>query len=326
MKELPLVSFFCGAGGLDLGFRQAGFGIQLAYDSDAAAVQTHNRNFGPTAIEANIAGLSVDKVARHWQERTITAPIGVIGGPPCQAFSVANVNQSVNDPRRRLTAHFARLILGLLEEFNVDFFVFENVPGLVGVKHVDRYASFRERLSDSFHIYEHMLDAQDFGVPQRRRRFFVIGLNKSKFSEVQIDPLRYRSTGSVTVADAIRHLPDATHFERGLSSDRIPYHPNHWCMKPKSAKFGSTESTGRSFRKLKWEDVSPTVAYGNREVHVHPTGARRLSVLEAMLLQGFPEDFVLTGNLSSQIRMISQAVAPPVAGAVARAIRSSLYE
>jgi DNA (cytosine-5)-methyltransferase 1 len=80
----------------------------------------------------------------------------------------------------------------------------------------------------------------------------------------------------------------------------------------KSRKFSSGRlSTGRSFKLLAWDEVSPTIAYGNREIHVHPNGGRRLSVFEAMLLQGFPSDYILTGTLSSQVTQISNAVGLP---------------
>src|SRR5207253_642295 len=92
-------------------------------------------------------------------------------------------------------------------------------------------------------------------------------------------------------------------------------------------KFATGESSdGRSFKRLKWGDVSPTVAYGNREIHVHPEGARRLTILEAMLLQGFPRDYALTGTLSAQVTQVSNAVPPPIAEAIARSLRSLLDE
>jgi DNA (cytosine-5)-methyltransferase 1 len=77
---------------------------------------------------------------------------------------------------------------------------------------------------------------------------------------------------------------------------------------------------GRSFKRLSWSDASPTIAFGNREIHIHPTGTRRLSIYEAMLLQGFPASFVLEGNLSEQVEQVSNAVPPPLAKSVAAAI------
>ena len=94
-------------------------------------------------------------------------------------------------------------------------------------------------------------------------------------------------------------------------------------MQPRSPKFKSGEfGTGRSFRKLNWNEPSPTVAYGHREIHVHPDGARRLSIYEAMLLQGFPKSFELVGTLSEQVTQVSNAVPPPVARAIATTLKT----
>jgi DNA (cytosine-5)-methyltransferase 1 len=92
----------------------------------------------------------------------------------------------------------------------------------------------------------------------------------------------------------------------------------------KDSSFDFTSGRGRSFRALSWNKPSFTVAYGNREVHVHPKMHRRLSVFEAMLLQGFPRKYVFEGTLSDQIRLVSEAVAPPVAKAIGIALRQQL--
>ena len=116
-------------------------------------------------------------------------------------------------------------------------------------------------------------------------------------------------------------------FKRGIQGEDIPHHPNHWTMNPKSHRFSVTEKlpTGRSFRQLNWDQPSHTVAYGHREIHVHPNGTRRLSIYEAMLLQGFNPDFRMLGNLSEQVTQVSNAVAPPVALALATSIKQLLY-
>ena len=99
-------------------------------------------------------------------------------------------------------------------------------------------------------------------------------------------------------------------------------------MKPKSQRFfdGSLAegySSARSFKTLAWNEPSITASYGHREVHVHPEGTRRLSVFEAMLLQGFPKQYVLEGTLSAQIDQVSEAVPPQLAHAIATTIRSA---
>ena len=97
-------------------------------------------------------------------------------------------------------------------------------------------------------------------------------------------------------------------------------------MRPRSGKFlNGAGSTGRSFRKLTWTKPSWTVASGHRELHVHPSGSRRVSILEAMLLQGFPKKYRLLGSLSSQVSQVSNAVPPPVAAAIGKELYDLLY-
>ncbi len=125
--------------------------------------------------------------------------------------------------------------------------------------------------------------------------------------------------------EIIGSLPPPAIFERGMGTDEIPFHQNHWCLKPRSEKFFNGflkegDVKGRPFRVLEWSKPSWTVAYGHREVHIHPSGKRRLSIYEAMLLQGFRSDYVLKGTLSDQIRLVSDAVPPPLARAIAESV------
>jgi len=118
-------------------------------------------------------------------------------------------------------------------------------------------------------------------------------------------------------------------FAHGRDPADFGLHPNHWHMNPKSEKFRSGANEpghhlGRSFRMLHWDEPSQTIAFGHREVAVHPDGHRRLTVFEAMLLQGFPTNYVLKGTLSDQIRLISDAVPPPLAQALASAVSAML--
>jgi DNA (cytosine-5)-methyltransferase 1 len=219
-------------------------------------------------------------------------------------------------------------VAGLNQEFGIDFFLFENVPGFAGSRHNLRFQRMKGRLERAgFHISEGLLDARNFGVPQIRPRVFVAGINREKYGSLEFAlPTRSRAR-TRNVADAIRGLPKPLFFTRQLNGRKHPLHPNHWCMYPKSARFdGSLEldPRKRSFRVLQWEQPSYTVAYGHREVHVHPSRRRRLSVFEAMLLQGFPRRYELMGTLTDQIRLISDAVPPPVARALAAALRRQL--
>ena len=332
MRRPGLISLFCGPGGFDVGFAQAGFDTRLAYDKDAVCVRTHRRNHPlAKAVEADLSAVGVDDIITEWRKRSKAPPRGVIGGSPCQSFSISNVFQSPDDHRHELPDHFARLLKGLHEEFALDFFVFENVPGLAAKKHSHRLDKLKTQLRRTgFNIFTATLDAQHFGVPQMRPRVFVVGINGERHADVDF---RF-PTGSWwgeprTVRDVLWGLPEPVYFDRSNPKPKIPFHPNHWCMRPHAARFGDGSlqpghAQGRSFRVLWWDRPSYTVAYGNREVHVHPERHRRLSMYEALLLQGFPKKYVLEGTLTDQIRLVSEAVSPPVARALAIAIRKQL--
>jgi len=202
------------------------------------------------------------------------------------------------------------------------------VLGLKARRHKHRFSLiFRSLERAGFTLFEQELDASAFGVPQKRRRLFIVGVNKLKFPDLKFRSPTETVAIPVTVREALGHLPPPTFFRKSLTSIDMPVHPNHWAMNPRSPKFKNGESfNGRSFKKLAWDKPSWTVAYGNREVHVHPTGTRRLSVFEAMLLQSFPESYELRGTLSDQIAQVSDAVPPLLAEAVAKAVKQTIYQ
>ena len=326
-KALPkIVSVFSGAGGLDHGFRSAGFEIVAAFDISEAAVKTHKRNFpGSNAVAGDLVKLRPVGVAKIVLESIPRGSrIGLIGGPPCQGFSRANTRAKATDPRNDLPNLYVRIVKELQKAYEVEFVVFENVLGMRDKKHAVAYAELIKGLRDlDLDITEKELCALDFGVPQTRRRIVLAAMRKG----TKRAPVRPRKRkGRSSVRDAIGGFPTPTFFAPKLTEKDIPHHPNHWTMNPRSARFKSkgVVHNGRSFKQLKWTKPSPTIAFGHREIYVHPNGRRRLSIFEAMRLQGFPKGFVLEGNLSEQVEQISNAVPPPLARSVASAIRRTL--
>lgn len=326
-EAFPTLSLFSGAGGLDWGFRREGFRVLLACDHFQAAVNSYNLNSREKV--ARLADLSTASVRQIVDLMGETAPgeqpLGVIGGPPCQGFSRGNAAANPDDPRNLLPHRFADLLADLNDLYALRFFVFENVMGLANPRHIEKLSAIRARFeSAGFTVFQQSLNANAFGVPQNRPRLFVVGLNSQLFPGAGFKFPNGRSKAR-TVRDAIEGLPDPVFFTRGINQEDIPHHPNHWTMQPKSPKLTATKATdGRSFRRLLWDEESPTVAYGNREIHIHPEGGRRLSVHEAMLLQGFPPRYRLSGNFSEQITQVSNAVPPPVARALARSLRAAI--
>ncbi len=326
-NALPkIVSLFSGAGGLDHGFLTAGFDIVAAFDISEAAVKTHKRNF-PTsnAIVGDLAELRPAGVAKLvLASLTKGSRIGLIGGPPCQGFSRANTRAKATDPRNQLPSLYVAIVKELQKYYNVDFVVFENVLGMRDKKHAVAYAQLIKGLRKlNLDITEKELCSLDFGVPQTRKRIVLAALRKGG-SRLAVRPRKRK--GLLSVRDAIGGIPKPKYFSPKLTEKDIPHHPNHWTMNPKSPRFRSKVDghNGRSFKQLKWSKPSPTIAFGHREIYVHPNGRRRLSIFEAMLLQGFPKTFVLEGNLSEQVEQVSNAVPPPLAKSIASAIKRSL--
>lgn len=319
------MSLFSGPGGLDLGFHAVGFRTLFAADFSERAVETYNRNLPPVAHKLDLAVTPVAGVV-DLVRATGSTPRGVIGGPPCQSFSQANVRQYKSDPRSKLVFKYAEIVDALHRAFGLDFFVMENVAALARPKHrrlLDRLIHEFEK--SGFVVREDVLNARDFGVPQRRPRLFLVGIRRELAGFARYEFPHAQSTLK-TVRSAIGGLPEPVFFDRSKLRQGVPFHPNHWTMAPKSAKFANlADAGGRSFRRLTWDVESPTVAYGHREIHVHPSGRRRLSILEALLLQGFPRNFVLLGNLSEQVTQVSNAVPPPLAKAIGASIHKTLY-
>lgn len=326
--NLPtVVSLFSGAGGLDWGFHYHGFKIPLAIDLSPAAIKTHKRNFKNThSVVADLVKLGSEGVLAQVAEQIPKgAHIGIIGGPPCQGFSRANINSQTDDPRNKLPSLYLDIVQTLKQHYIVEFVVFENVLGIRDKKHSATYKKIIARLGKlDFTVTEKELCALDFGVPQNRRRIILSAMRSGQGYSI-VKPNKRK--GLSTVREAIGELAEPMLFQRNIDPLCIPLHPNHWTMRPKSPKFmnpQSDHSGGRSFRKLAWDEPSPTIAFGHREIHVHPSGHRRLSIYEAMLLQGFPKSFVLEGNLSAQVEQVSNAVPPPLARSVAAAVKRSL--
>lgn len=335
--SIHVLSLFCGCGGFDWGFRQAGFDIPLALDADSTVTSTYNRNHGKgIARQVDLLTATGDQIIEMWESANPGVnPRGLIGGSPCQSFSVGNVHFKADDPKHTLPRKYAAILKSFNDRYNLDFFVFENVTGIDREKHRDNFRQFKALFEGAgFRLFEGLLDAVDYNVPQYRPRVFVVGLNRVRYPDHKFLFPNTIAKKLPCVRDKLSGLVPPVFFNHSLTPELIRLqsgHPNHWAMNPRSPKFKDgfllkDRCKGRSFRVLSWDEPSWTVAYGHREVHVHPNGERRLSVYEAMLLQGFPKSYTLLGNLSQQVSQVSDAIPPPVGRALGRAIHSFLQE
>lgn len=215
-KRRPIgIDLFAGAGGLSLGFEQAGFDIAAAVEIDPIHCATHERNF-PHAktICASVVDVGGDAI-RH-RANLGDAEIDVVfGGAPCQGFSLIG-KRAFDDPRNRLVLHYVRIVA----ELQPKYFVFENVKGLTLGKHVaflnELIAALGSAGYDVASPYQ-VLNAADFGVPQDRKRLFVIGARRGLVLPKYPMPIESRTT----VWEAIGDLPDADRFDELNANDSI---------------------------------------------------------------------------------------------------------
>lgn len=228
------IDLFAGAGGLSLGFEQAGFDVAAAVEIDPVHCAVHEFNFPDCAVvctdAAKVSGERIREAAGL--EDT---PIDVVfGGAPCQGFSLIG-HRALDDPRNRLLAEFVRLTV----ELDARYFVFENVKGLT----IGNHRQLLDELIESFHETDYqvltpyqVLNAVDFGVPQDRRRLFLLGAKKGL-------PLptypRNASLERTTVWQAIGDLPDADDHRELVESDAV-----------EGAKFGEASAYARVLRGL----------------------------------------------------------------------------
>ena len=304
---MRVVSLFSGAGGLDLGFRMAGHEIVWANDLYEDAVRTYQRNLGDHIILEDIRNISIEDIP--------DCDI-VIGGFPCQGFSVANTKRHIGDERNELYKQLIRVI----EKKRPKFFLAENVKGLTNF---EKGEVFRMILSDfealGYEVKHKILNAADFGVPQTRQRVIIVGVRNDVKWEYKFPNATHSENGQdglpawVSVSDALRDLPDP---------DTENDVPNHTYSKYKLNINGYI-----GHRLLDPVKPAPTVtARGDNRGGVvilpHPNGKRRMSCRELASVQSFPIDYVFVGNNSSVYRQIGNAVPPLLAYAVAREFNS----
>lgn len=218
-KNRPIgIDLFCGVGGMSLGFEQAGFHVVAAVDDNEINTATHAKNFPRCkTLHADISKLSGQDLRRNagLGDREIDV---IFGGPPCQGFSMIG-KRRLDDSRNLLIYDFARLI----RELRPRYFVMENVEGLMAGEAVQVLKSLIRRVKRAeYAVVEpiQVLCASDYGVPQRRRRVFVLGARKHLPLPEYPDPADYTSE-KPTVWDAIRDLPDVANIGYLLETDLL---------------------------------------------------------------------------------------------------------
>jgi len=333
---IPAVSFFSGSGGLDIGFSSAGFDSLAAFEIDRNSCDTLRANhpllrvFGPPSSSGDLRN-------REETEAVLRSEVGVkspfegifYGGPPCQSFSIA-ANQrfakSGDNFKRVGFSHkdYGTLLFDFiwyLRVFKPRAFLLENVPGLVTIDGGKQLTSAMMILSQElrYQITDPMIvDAQFYGVPQKRERVFVFGWRKNgRFVMPRQDLLR---------------VPCYKAFEKPLSNTTSHVTRRH---KAKSVirymelGYGERDMLGRADRLDPTLPSKTVIAGGTRgggRSHLHPDIPRTLSPRECARLQTFPDSYVFHGSLARQFTQIGNAVPPLLALKLARAIYESIFK
>lgn len=299
---MKVVSLFSGAGGLDLGFKMAGHEIIWANDLYVDAVETYKHNLGNHIVCEDIT--LVD-------ESTVPDCDIVIGGFPCQGFSVANTKRHEDDERNELYKQLIRII----DAKKPKFFLAENVKGLTNLAKGKVFRMILKDFSDLGYVVKYkVLNAADYGVPQTRQRVIIVGVRNDIGFEYNFPMPTHSKDGEdglrkwISVAQAMEPIPDP---------DLPNSMPNHEYSKYKLQFNGYI-----GHRPLDPEKPAPTVtARGDNKGGVvilpHPNAQRRMSCRELAAVQSFPLDYVFSGNRSSIYRQIGNAVPPLLGYAVA---------
>lgn len=300
---MKVVSLFSGAGGLDLGFIKAGHEILWANDLYKDAVDTYKKNIGDHIVCEDIC---------HVEAKDIPDCDIVIGGFPCQGFSVANTKRHEDDERNVLYKQLIRVISSKKPKF----FLAENVKGILSI---GKGQVFKMILDDfrsiGYKVKYKVLNAADYGVPQTRMRVIIVGVRNDIDFEYQYPEPTNCKNGSnslpkwISVTEALQDIPDPD-----VKNDL----PNHEYSKYKLAFNGYI-----GHRPLDPDLPAPTVTArgddkGGVVILPHPSAERRMSCRELAAIQSFPLDYEFQGNRSSVYRQIGNAVPVQLAYEVAK--------
>ena len=329
--DFSAVALFSGGGGLDLGFAAAGFDIRMSTDIDPVGCATIERNMGRRKffsahpiISDDISNLGVDDILK-------AAGIGegevdiVIGGPPCQAFSVFGQRKGLDDPRGGLVWEFLRVVKGLRPRA----FVFENVYGLASLHNGEVLKSLKRRLSMKG---EYTVDAQIYelaahGIPQWRKRVFIVG-NRNGEAPPRMPETHGPKSGLKpfrTVGEVLSEMPPPGN---GLANHRVRDHGEQIILRYDSMPFGMRDKRTR-INRLDPGKPSYTIVVGSDQGggkgHVHPYEPREVTPRESARLQTFPDWWKFNGNVRHMIRQVGNAVPPLFAAQYASHVRRHVF-
>ena len=335
MTKMNIISLFSGAGGLDLGFHNAGFKTLVANECDPNICPTYKANF-PMAnlIESDVRKLTSNQILKITKDEKIS---GIIGGPPCQSWSRAGAMKGIEDERGQLFYDYIRI----LNDIKPLFFVAENVSGMMDGRNSAAVDDFKCQFTQSgYDLYMQLLNANDYDVAEDRYRIFYIGFRK----DLNIHDFNFPAAliFKPTLRNAIWDLRDNAipAKEKNRTNGSFCLIPNH------EYYIGGFSSMFMSRNRVRsWDEPGFTVQASGRQCQLHPSAPkmlkvsrtqhifapghegeyRRMTVREVARVQSFPDDYIfIYDDVNYGYKMVGNAVPVNLAYHVAMAIRRCL--
>ncbi len=330
MKQ-KIVALFSGCGGLDLGFRKAGFDVVWANEYDKDIWETYEKNHLDTVLDK--------RDIRDISSGEIPDCVGIIGGPPCQSWSEAGTQRGINDDRGKLFLEYVRI----LKDKQPLFFLAENVSGMLHKKHQGALDNIIAAFEEAGYVISYqLLNAMHYDVPQERKRVIFIGYRVDLQNNFDFGLIK-KSLRVPTLQDAIWDLHHSAipGRETNKTNGELCHIPNHEYM------IGGFSSMYMSRNRVRsWNEPSFTIQAGGRHAPIHPQANkmihvgkdecifdpnslqpyRRLSVRECARIQTFPDDFVFHyKNIADGYKMIGNAVPVNFSYSLAQVIMTNLF-
>jgi DNA (cytosine-5)-methyltransferase 1 len=327
---MKIVSFFAGAGGLDLGFEKAGFDVVWANEYDKEIWATYELNHPKTVLDKR----SITNV----KENEVPDCDGIIGGPPCQSWSEAGAMKGIEDKRGQLFYDFIRI----LSAKQPKFFLAENVSGMLLGRHSEALANIKELFRNAGIGYElsfQMVNASDYNVPQDRKRVIFIGIRKDLGFTYQFRTPNFKKINlEQAIGDLRSNVLAASSNNKTNGANCLI--PNHEYMTGGFSTIYMSRNRVRS-----WDEQSFTIQAGGRHAPLHPQAPkmkfieqnirifvpgqeelyRRLSIRECARIQTFPDDFIFKyDNVTAGYKMIGNAVPVNLAYYLATTIKQQI--
>lgn len=342
-QKYNVLDLFCGCGGLSLGFEEAGYNVLLGIDVWKDALKTYAYNHKHSKILcADMSTLRGEDVKDVVGDNSVDV---IIGGPPCQGFSIAG-KRIVDDDRNKLYKGFVRMV----EYFKPKAFVMENVPNILSIGDgVVRESIINDFKSLGYTVENKVLTASDYGVPQNRRRAVFVGLMKGNF-DFDIPMVAEK----VTTEEALSDLPEqsiedggkylvesSSEYQKlmrtnstGVFNHEVTQHneqtvriismvPDGGNYKDLPQELQGTRKVHIAWTRLNSKRPSITIDTGHRH-HFHYKWNRVPTVRESARIQSFPDDFIFLCSKTSQYKQVGNAVPPLMAKAIAKQLKKQL--